>query len=483
MKARRALFSALRALSTVPYLPVEELERFSQNVDEESPAANASFGASPVWRIPRGTKPPVSFRRLLAKLDEGFGFAVHNDFFALRFDETALALPLSTLHAIVGEAAHERLTAAEMRVAIQLLQGQNLKDAAKADNVAYETKRSHFKVLAAKLEIRGQSEVVRVLTNKLFRKLAHLAEPRMRGDLDEYASSYLPAAVRRLRITTKTGLDLSVLDYGPATGTPLIVLHPMILPPIGWNEIAHAERQGLRLLWPLRCGLLDRSAPIQSGKKHLDESVEGLLAVLDQLIGQPVPVLALVSSGAVATRAALRRPERISSICFAATCYSAGRTGPSYRYFGADLIELALRSEAMMSRTVTAMRNYADTDKRFRSMLETVFQGSHRDLAHIAAEFSSVDAGKRLRSAILNSAESIKQDFFNQTHFRWSELLELETPIRFLQGAEDAIHPPSDFAPIVNKLSGTSLSILEGMGHLPHRGDLRRVIDIAGSAE
>lgn len=481
MKITRPLVSALRALSSVPGLEPKELERFSESIDENVPVANASYGEHPVWQYTKGSKPPDAFRALLERLDESHGLVQQGDFFSIRLGAAALVLSKPALHSIIGEAAHDKLTDAEARMASQLLQGQSLKTAAEADNVGYETKRTHFKVLSAKLGLNGQSEVIRVLTVHTFQRLVHLAQARVHIDLEDYASRYFPPSLRRLSITSRTGLDVQILDYGPISGKPLIVLHPMILPPIGQNEVAHAEQLGVRLLWPLRAGLLNRSAPFQSGKQHLDASVEGLLSALDQLVGKPTPVLALVSSGAVATRAALCRSDLISSICFAATCYSAGRDGLSFRYFGADLIELALRSEMMMTRTVAALRNYAGTDKRFRSMLDNVFQGSARDLEHISSEFSGADAGRRLRAAILTSAESIKQDFFNQTHFRWDELSGLSVPVRFLQGAEDAIHPPSDLSAITRSLDGTSLTVAEGMGHLPHREDLARTIEFAVS--
>ena len=218
---------------------------------------------------------------------------------------------------------------------------------------------------------------------------------------------------------------------------------------------------------------------MRSAKHHLQLSVDGLLSVIEQLIGGPTPVLALVSSGSIATRAAIREPSLISSISFAATCYSAGREGRSLRYFGTDLAELALRSETIMARTVLAMRSYTQNESRFRSLIESVFRGSERDMSHLADEFSGPDGGSRIRSAVLNSTESMKQDFFNQTHFKWAELSNVRVPIRFLQGSDDSIHPPSDLAAMVQKVNGGSLAIADGMGHLLHREDLHRAIEFS----
>lgn len=483
MRLSKTLIPALRALSTVPDLPTDELKQFTQSVDEDYPMPDASFGADPVWLFPRGLEPSMQFQPLLALLRQRSGLVGHGNYFAFELADVAVVISQGVARTVVEETANEKLSTAESRVAVQLLQGDSLKSAAKADDVGYETKRTHFKVLSAKLGIRGQSEVVRILTAQLLQSLAYFVRPQEHADLDHYAGKFLPLEVRRLNIVAMAGGVVPVLDYGPVTGTPLVVLHPMIFPPIGHEEITQAERLGLRVLWPLRSGLLNRSAPMQSARQHFDGSVSGLFAVLEQLIGRPTPVLALVSSGAVATRAALLKPELIQSISFAATCYSAGRTGLGFRYFGADLAELALRSETMMTRTVAALRRHVDTDKRFRSMLETVFQGSARDLSHLASELGHPVGRERLRAAVLHSSESIKQDYFNQTHFRWDELSKLKVPTKFLQGADDSIHPPSTLAKILKKLNGPTLTVADGMGHLPHREDLRRAIEFAVSSE
>jgi pimeloyl-ACP methyl ester carboxylesterase len=271
------------------------------------------------------------------------------------------------------------------------------------------------------------------------------------------------------------------LDYGPVTGAPVIILHPRCFPPIGTKEIAQANSLGVRMLWPMRPGLIDQNAPVLNSKKHLEMSVTGLIAVLDQIVGRPTPVLAFVSSGAIATRAAAQRPELVTSISFVATCYSAGQSTASMPYFGAELVELAFRSEAIMTRTVAALRRYVSNDKRFRRMFENVFRGSDRDKIHIQAEFDGPDKGNRLRKVTLLSPESIKHDFFNQTQFSWGELSDLQTPRRFLQGSDDSIHPPDRLAKILHDLGEDDLVIAQGMGHLPHFSDLRNAIQFATS--
>ena len=150
-------------------------------------------------------------------------------------------------------------------------------------------------------------------------------------------------------------------------------------------------------------------------------------------------------------------------------------------YFGAELVELAFRSEAIMTRTVAALRQYVVTEKRFRRMFEHVFRASERDTAHLRSEFVSADKGERLRIVTLQSPESIKHDFFSQTQFSWSELSELSISRRFMHGTDDSIHPPGKLAKILKELGENPLFVAQDMGHLPHFHDLRESIRYAVS--
>lgn len=479
MRLSRTLVSALRALSTIPGLKSDALQQFSKDHDELCPIPAANYAGGPVWRFCKNSEPPPFFRLLIERLRSGVGLVEFENYAAVELADIELVVLKQTLLDIVKESSQIELTAAETQLGMQLLFGQTLKNAAMLDNTAYETKRSQFKSLSSKLDVRGQTEVVRLLTTQVLQSLAKVLQPKITPNIDHYARNYLPPEVRRLSMSTPQGLQVPVLEYGPINGKPCIILHPMIFPPIGADEIDQANRLGLRLIWPLRPGLFDQSAPVMQVKQHLETSVSGLICVLERLVGRDAPVLALVSSGAVAARSAHMRPDLIQSICFAATCYSAGRSEPGSSYFGIDLAELARRSESVMTRTVAALGRHANNDKRFRSICETVFRGSQPDLAHLHAELYGTDAGARLRLAILGSPESIKQDFFNQTHFSWQELASLSLPIRFLHGAKDSIHPPNKLAKILHHLDGTHLNIVEGMGHLPHYADLRETIEFA----
>lgn len=481
MPESKSLFSALRALSSVPNIQPDELQQFSSSLELGCPLPDGSYVGEPVWRIPEGSVPPRFFQVLVERMRKSSGLVANDGYFGQTLLGYEIIITEPALRCMIHGSSEFEMTDAEFRLATLLLQGLDLREAAIADGTGYETKRSQFKSLAGKLCLNRQSEVVKALTIKSMLGFMHLAQPQSQTDFDKYADTYLPRQVRRLTIVSAKGKSVPVVEYGPVTGSPLVVLHPMFFPPIGNKEISQAEELGVRLVWPLRPGLLNQEAPVLSSSMHLAESTNGLIAVLEQLVGCAAPVLAFVSSGAIATRAAQARPDLVKSISFIATCYSAGRTNISLPYFGAELAELALRSEMVMTRTVAALQKYVSSQHRFRGMFESVFQAGDRDLEHIKKEFDGKTGGQRLRSVILKSPESIKHDFFNHTQFRWQELSSLSVRRRFLHGAKDSIHPPDRLCGILKRLGEEKPIIDQKMGHLPHFSDLRSSVDFAVS--
>ena len=479
MTPSKTVISALRAISSIPNFEHNELKKFSESIDETSPLPHANHNGEPVWRFDEDATIPAFFQTLVQRSREVDHIVFEDSYFAHLLKSRVVVSTRSALRGIVEIDLDQPLTEAEFRLALHLMQGHDLKGSAALDRIGYETKRSQFKALASKLAARGQSEVVRILTSKTLLELSFLVHADRHTDLDAYANAYLPKDVRRMTLRSPSGQSVPVLDYGPMDGDPIVALHPMIFPPLGQEEIDQAFERNVRLIWPLRPGLLDRSSPTLNSSSYIDASVEGAAAVLNQVIGGPAPVLAFVSSGAVATRLAIRQPEMVESISFVSTCYSAGKSTVSLPYFGAELVELAFRSEAIMTRTVVALQKYMTNDQRFRRMCDFVLRGSEKDLSHIRAEFDGSDSGRRLHDAILYSPESIRLDFFNQTQFSWSELAKIETPYRFLHGAQDSIHPPKKLAKLLSRIGAHDLNVVDEMGHLPHFDDLRRSIDFA----
>lgn len=117
-------------------------------------------------------------------------------------------------------------------------------------------------------------------------------------------------AVRRLRLAS--GLALRVLEAGPSTGSPVLLVHGWGVSAYLWrHNILPLARAGYRVI---ACdlpghGLSD--APSTPGSYTLERFSQTLIALLDALEVDVAVVAAQSMAGKIAVRAALDAPSRI----------------------------------------------------------------------------------------------------------------------------------------------------------------------------
>ncbi len=376
-------------------------------------------------------------------------------------------VPLEIINVVTAGISAQPLTPAELRLAAQMICGIELKDAADNDSVSIETKRSQLKSITAKLGVSRQQGLLRMLLPEI----AHLTNPASWDKtgqrlLNRYAADYLPADVRCHSLSDHQGKSVRIIDFGPVRGKPVLMLHSMIFPDITSEDVQLAQELGLRLIWPLRPGLLDVKPELKSSSQYCTEVIEGIELAWEHLCGEPVPIIAMVSSAWHASAFAKLHPQRVKHITFAATCFSAGRYDNSLRYFGSSVAELCSRNTWLMSRTVDFIRKSMHDTSRFSATIKQVFRKSAPDINILERECDADNDGQRLRTAMVDSPESVKHDYFNQVHFNWATVTELTMPVQFIHGAQDSLHPVSDLKKLLFGLSNPRLVIFEQTGHI-----------------
>jgi len=287
---------------------------------------------------------------LLERAVSSVGFGVMGDFLILKYnsdvsDREKYLVSNEIINLITDKLGFQSLTKAELTIASQVLCGMTVQAAAKSDNLSVETKRSQTKSIMSKLEAARQIDVVRILLPELLlltdvRNWDH-GHQRL---FNQYVNSYLPDRVRCQRIVDRAGRQVRIVDFGPQRGKPVIILHSMIFPDITDADIDFAHDNNLRLIWPVRPGLLETTPAPKSVEHYSREVFEGIELAWEQLCGEPVPVIAMVSSAWHATEFAERHPDKVEQIAFAATCFSAGKYENNLVYFGSSVAELCSRN-------------------------------------------------------------------------------------------------------------------------------------------
>lgn len=358
-------------------------------------------------------------------------------------------------------------TPAELRLVAQILSGLQLKTAANEDNVSLETKRSHLKTIMGKLQVSRQQEVIRLLLPELMR----LTDPRSwdkEGQLtfNQYARDFLPKKVRCQRISDPQGKTVRVIDYGPVRGKPVLILHALIFPDITSEDVDFANEHNLRIIWPLRPGILETVPTPKAVELYAKETLQGIELAWENMCGEPVPLIAMVSSAWHAVSFAKTNPDKVTNITFAATCFSAGKYENNLVYFGSSVIELCSRNVWLMTKTVDFIRENVTDIERFKTTIYRIHKNSAPDVQVLDREFTKPNGGARIMMALLESSESVKHDYFSQVNFRWSSVSDLKIPVRFVHGTLDSIHKIKDVKKLISTIGEIPLETFETTGHM-----------------
>ena len=184
------------------------------------------------------------------------------------------------------------------------------------------------------------------------------------------------------------------------------------------------------------------------------------------MCGEPVHLIAMVSSAWHATKFATTYPQKVSGITFAATCFSAGKYENNLVYFGSSIMELCSRNVWLMTKTVDFIQKNVDDVSAFGKTIKRVFINSTPDSKVLEREFGSPFFGDRIKTAMVRSPESVKHDYFNQIHFSWSSIGNLKIPVNFVHGSHDSIHKIADLKRLIKNIGNASITVMDNTGHI-----------------
>lgn len=122
---------------------------------------------------------------------------------------------------------------------------------------------------------------------------------------------------KRRRLETG-GVSLVYYDLGPRNGEPWVLLHGLGATAATWAPILQAFRKDCRMLAPELSSLGGTRSPHHGLK--MAQTVELVRELIDkELGGQPVTLAGISLGGWMATRFALRHPERVSRLVLIAS--------------------------------------------------------------------------------------------------------------------------------------------------------------------
>lgn len=236
---------------------------------------------------------------------------------ALIMAVTATTLPSGTLAALitspdvatreqVGDLVGETfgLTKSEIAIAQNVVDGLSAHEIAERRSRALETIRTQIKSVLQKLELRSQTELIRVFAG--FSELVDARREKMQ--LDD------PGLRKPLFVTRDAGRQLAYECFGPSTGRVVLFLHGMLDGlPIGPRITRELMQRNIRLvgIWRPSFHMSEPDGAITGAPERF---VEDIRAVMDVLGVQSAPILGHLGGSIYAFAAAALLAERISGL-------------------------------------------------------------------------------------------------------------------------------------------------------------------------
>lgn len=373
---------------------------------------------------------------------------------------------------LAGLTVNATIPKSEVRLGKQLVCGMTLPQAAAVDGVSHETKRSQYKRLARKTDVRSQNDLVARVLTQLVVDAGRSGAARgagVRQELAELVHAYIPAA-RVYTISDADGTqDSHVIEVGPQDGKPFLMIHSQVLPDFGEDEIAALHESGRRIVIPLRNGALAPDAVPLDLASHMDHACLSIARTIDRLGLDKVPVMACISGCAYALEFASRMPYRVASLALVGACVRPNTGSSTAGRLRSGLLSLAMRNWTLYSKVIAFYGRRIRRPETCRQLLLNVYRPCRADLDVIEAEYRPPYHGERLRRFFCGSVESIKHDFYHQAFPRWDRVAELSMPLTFLHGTSDFIHTIEHVRDLAAGYGRSVLPIAGGGQLLYHR--------------
>lgn len=389
--------------------------------------------------------------------------------------ETRLTFQKNALREFSETQFETALTEAEFTLFTDLATGLSLEESARRAGIATSTRRKQLQACFRKLNVLSQVELVS-LANRVIDRLSAILSALLGPADNEWTSyaAYLPDRVRCGVLEGVTHQAVRYLEIGPISGRPVIILHPMMFPNIDDADVELFHELGWRTIWPIREGCLNsRNLAGVDWDRHCERSVADIHTLQHMCADVPVPVIALVSSGAYATKFAEKCPQSVERIDYVSTCFSSGKGKSRDIYFG-DFLLRNLRQNGRMA--VVAIQHIAGvvfSKNQLESTLRRIFKGSAVDQALLDEDFDSDVRSERAKYAVRRSIDSIRYDYLSQLKFSWVSARKLEVAKQFWHGAQDHVHDLDDLSELSQHVTGRKAKVIPELGHLTQGEPLR----------
>ncbi len=362
------------------------------------------------------------------------------------------------------------LTRSEKRIAYQIVTGMNPSRAAKADGVSVETKRSQLKTAAAKLRCHSQAELVRYTVSQLIH-LLYLCESEISeiGLTEQFGSKYFGNIGRLSVQRLPNGRVVRFWEFGPNSGTPIVVMHGYLFPSLVLHAESELEKHDLRLVLPVRRGFLDDYpiSGITEINRLLEENIEDLLQFTECNWGVPIPILGHNMGGVYALLLATRRPDLFSVAIVASVNLMKEKddSQTASSKFVSGLRKLATDVGIYEFAARHLQKTALSSGQTAKLILRRLFRESPEDLDFINGRTGNEPAFEWFRQIALHSAVGVAADVSLLSGPIDDFIKGIKKPAIFVHGSADPYTSRSELEDYASQNPQATIKILDAGGH------------------
>jgi pimeloyl-ACP methyl ester carboxylesterase/DNA-binding CsgD family transcriptional regulator len=375
-----------------------------------------------------------------------------------------------------------QLPASEVKMLQQLIVGQTPREAATADGVGYETKRTYLKSICRKLNLSGQTALVSAVLGRLLIVInaSEVAadSSRSASATRTFKSKFLPDNARVLQMVDEQGRTHRILDVGALSGQPVLVVLSTIAPYFGDHVATAISRRNLRLLIPLRHGVLDPDTKALAPAEFHAHAIAGLALTKALIAGPDAPVVGLSSGGNYAVRFACEHPELVSELVLASMTFQPPRDGTLFGRFLTDFTRLVSQNATLVGLFVDHLLKLHQNPIRFRRMNDKIFPPDGPDGRAMQVELAQTGALEAYMHYYQNSPVFLKADAHASFYASKAELSSLNCPVHLLHGTANTRDEIQTIRDLVTTLPMAKLTERAGAGQILRGDDLDAVWDI-----
>ncbi len=337
------------------------------------------------------------------------------------------------------------LTNSEFQLLMQILCGKTLKEASKADNVSYETKRTQFKSLAARTGFRSQSELIRNILLSLSSFALGISEefPLANNKSENtrlFLDKYYPDIFRFHQINSLNGHKINIAETGPYDGKPIIWLHSQTLPCPSQFSNDWPNKQKLRFIIPFREGFLSEVEHYYSRQVHLERCTEDIATIIEIFCNGSADIIANSSGTAFAINLALKYADHVNKLTICAAAYVGKYETQSVRRMVHGIKNLTLKNENLAAKVVDNYIVKMSSPIGAMEVLKSAYKNSQIDIKIFKELLSNPKNHAWLYESYKLSRYSVIKDIAMAGDNIWQNAKQINCPTLFIHGKHDPIN-------------------------------------------